>query len=93
MVERMFDEHSFHDEITKPSEASSCYNYFASNLPKFRRELQDEGLSYEEIEKEVGQCWLNLLKSCQRVGWTNDHLNQLAKRYGQGINRAIKPSK
>lgn len=84
MNERMFDGHSFHDEITKPSEAYACYEYFASNVSKFKRELQDEGLSYEEIEKEVGQCWLNLLKSCQRVGWTNNHLNELAQKYGKG---------
>lgn len=80
MDERMFDEHSFQEEITKPAEAQACYNYFASNLPKFEQELQDEGLSYEAIQKEVRTCWMNLLRACQRVGWTNEHLNQLAKK-------------
>ena len=83
-MERMFDKDSFLEEITKPSEAQSCYRYFAGNLPKFERELQDEGLGYEEVQSEIRQCWMNLLKSCQRVGWTNAHLNEMARKFGPG---------
>lgn len=81
--ERMFDVDSFQEEITKPSEALSCYNYFASNLPKFRQELSEEGLSSAEAEGIVKQCWLNLAESSARVGWSNRHLVEIAKRYGQ----------
>lgn len=89
-MERMFDNHSFTDEITNASEAKSCYKYFAHNVSKFRQELAEEGLSYDEIEKEVRQCWINLLNSCHRVGFMNGHLERIAKHYGVGINKAIK---
>lgn len=88
--ENMFDNDSFQDEITSTSEARASYDYFTSNLTAFRSQLANRGLTYDEIENEVRQCWLNLLKSCQRVGYTNSHLERIAKKYGQGINKAIK---
>jgi len=82
-MERMFDEHSFQEEITKPSEAKACYDYFVSNLTAFRQSLAEEGLSYEEINEVVKTCWLNLAKSCARVGWTNPHINRMVQLYTQ----------
>lgn len=87
--EQLFDGDSFQDEITSPSEAQASYSYFAHNLTAFRHELTDKGLSYEEVEKEVRQCWINLLESCQRVGYMNGHLERMAKKYGIGTNKAI----
>lgn len=80
-MEPMFDSHSFKEEITSTSEAESCYNYFTNNLTAFRHELADAGKSYEDIEKEVRQCWENLLESCQRVGYSNGHLKRMADKY------------
>lgn len=72
MAERMFDEHSFKDEITSKAEAKASVLYLAGNETNFRRELQAEDLSYEDVEKEVATVWGNLLQSCQRVGFSND---------------------
>lgn len=80
-MDNMFDNHSFNDEITNASEAKSSYDYYTHNLTAFRHELIDHGYSYEEVENRIRQCWLNLLKSCQRVGYTNGHLERIAKAY------------
>lgn len=87
--ESMFDSNSFQDEITNTSEAQASYSYFTHNLTAFRHELAEQGLSYEEVEKEVRQCWINLLHSCSRVGFMNGHLESMAKQYGIGINKAL----
>lgn len=81
--EPMFDGESFMDEITKASEAQSCYAYFTANLSAFRSELAEAGKSYEDIEKAVGACWMNLARASARVGWANAHLTAMAKRYRQ----------
>ena len=80
-MERMFDKDSFLDEITSEAEAKSAYDYFTSNLHNFRSELASEGLNHEEVEKEVRQCWENLIKSSQRVGFANGHIVRMAKLY------------
>lgn len=85
--EQMFDKDSFQDEITNPSEAQSAYAYFTQNLTAFRHELADKGMSYEAIEKEVRQCWINLLKSCKRVGYTNNHLERIDASYRDSTNK------
>jgi len=80
-MEKLFDKDSFIDEIKSSSEADSAYKYFAHNLTAYRQELTDEGLSYEDIEKEVRQCWQNLLDSSKRVGYTNSHLERIKALY------------
>lgn len=85
--ERMFDVDSFQEEITKPSEALACYNYFVNNLPKFRQELSEEGLTYNESERIIGKCWLNLASAGERVGWTNKHIINMVKKYRQTGNK------
>lgn len=87
--ENLFDSDSFNDEITNASEAKSCYTYFTNNLTSFRHSLADKGLSYEDIQDELRTCWLNLLTACQKVGFTNSHLERMAKAYGRGVNKAI----
>lgn len=87
--ERLFDSHSFQEEITNASEAKATYDYFVSNLTAFKHELAEEGLSYENTEKEVRQCWENLIKSSQKVGYINSHMERMAKKYGIGINKAL----
>jgi L-rhamnose isomerase len=88
-MEMLFDNDSFTDEITSASEAQASYSYYSHNLTAFRHQLADAGLSHEDTEKQVRQCWLNLLKSCQRVGFMNGHLERTAKAYGVGVNKAI----
>lgn len=78
----MFDEHSFQEEITNPEEAEACTDYLAKNESKFRKELASEGLSYEEIEKEVATVWGNLIKSSVRVGFSNWTTEHKKKQFG-----------
>jgi hypothetical protein len=54
----------------------------ALNEHKFRQELQDEGLSYDEVENELKTVWTNLIKSCQKVGYSDSLIEGKAKRYG-----------
>ena len=82
--ELMFDGDSFQDEITNASEAKSCYNYFTSNLTGFRHQLAESGLSYEEVENRVRQCWMNLVESSKKVGYSNGHLTRMAEKYKKG---------
>jgi hypothetical protein len=86
-MEQLFDKDSFTDEITNASEAQAAYSYFTHNLSNFRSQLSSEGRSYSDYEKEVRQCWENLLKSSQRVGFMNGHLERMAKKYNIGINK------
>ena len=79
--EHMFDGDSFQEEITSASEAQAAYNYFTHNLTDFRHQLASEGETYEQVEETIRQCWMNLLKSSQRVGYTNDHLERMAQLY------------
>lgn len=90
--EHMFGKESFTDEITNAAEAKSAYHYFTHNLTTFQHELASEGKSYEEMQEILRQCWLNLIKSSQRVGFTNDHLERVAKNYGHGVNKALPKS-
>jgi L-rhamnose isomerase len=87
--EHMFDKDSFTSEITTAAEAQSAYNYYTHNLTTFQHELASEGKSYEQMQETLRQCWLNLVKSSHRVGFTNDHLERIAKNYGQGANKAL----
>lgn len=88
--ELMFDGDSFLDEITSASEAKSAYDYFTSNLTAYRHQLAEHGLSYEEVQNHVRQCWKNLLKSSQSVGYTNNHLVRIAKQYAENGNESKK---
>lgn len=79
MVERMFDEESFGEEITNSDEAEACVNYFSHNESKFRYELECEGMEYDGIQLFVKQIWINLLESCKRVGYS-DYSVEFKKR-------------
>jgi hypothetical protein len=84
-IEHMFDSDSFKEEITSKEDAQAAYNYFAHNLTDFRSQLASSGMDYEEVEDRIRQCWLNLIESSQRVGFTNGHLERMAKLYGRGV--------
>lgn len=78
----MFDEHSFLDEIKDPASAKACYDYFVHNLGNYQQELYEAGLDYDETKNRIRQVWSNLVKSSKRVGFTNDHIEELATKYG-----------
>lgn len=81
-MERMFDEHSFTDEIKSKKDAESCVMYLSHNESKFRKELASEGLSYEEIEAEVAKVWKNLLNACKKFGFSNYITEAKRKQFG-----------
>lgn len=91
-MEPMFDKDSFGAEITTPAEAKQCVEYLSGNERNFRKELMDEGLSHEQEEEAVKAVWINLLKSCQRVGYADAMTTAKARQFGRGINVAIKQS-
>lgn len=70
-MERMFDDHSFQDEVQSNADAKSCVMHLAHNESKFRRELASEGLTYEQVEEEVKKVWKNLLKACSKYGYVD----------------------
>lgn len=82
MAERMFDEHSFLDEVDTKEQAHECVNYLALNEHKFRMELIDEGLDYDEVENAIKVVWTNLVQSCQRVGYSDSLVEGKARKYG-----------
>jgi hypothetical protein len=77
----MFDHESFLDEITDTSEAEACVDYLSRNEHAFRKELAESGKSYDEIQDEVRQVWLNLLKSCSRVSFRSHTTDAKSKQY------------
>lgn len=79
---RMFGEDSFTDEIDTPGQAEECVEYLALNEHKFRQELQDEGLSYDEIDAALKRVWSNLADSCKRVGYSDSITVAKSKKYG-----------
>lgn len=81
MEDAMFDRESFKDEITSPADAKQCVEYLSSNERNFRKELMAEGLSHEQEEEAVKAVWMNLLKSCQRVGYADAHTTMKAKQF------------
>jgi hypothetical protein len=87
--EHMFGPESFTSEITSAEEAQSAYNYFTHNLTTFQHQLASEGESYEQMQETLRHCWYNLIQSSQRVGFTNDHLERMAKNIGIGVNKAL----
>lgn len=81
-MDRMFDEHSFQDEVVDAAHAKACVSYLAHNESNFKKELAEEGLDYDQIQEEVKKVWLNLLKACKRVGF-EDHITRAkAAQYG-----------
>lgn len=82
MTERMFDKDSFHDEVDTTGQAEGCVEYLARNEHKFRQELHDEGLSYDEIEAELKTVWTNLLNACKKVGYSDSIVVGKAQRFG-----------
>lgn len=80
-MEPMFDRDSFGAEINTPAEAKQCVEYLSSNERNFRKELMDEGLSHEQENEAVKTVWLNLLKSCQRVGYADTMTTMKAKQF------------
>lgn len=80
--ERMFGPRSFTDEIKTVEEAKAAVEYFSHNEIKFRKELSEEYLEYDDIQHIVRNLWLNLLISCRRVGYQDyivDSKEQLYK--------------
>jgi hypothetical protein len=77
----MFDKDSFKKEITSKEEAKAAYSYFSHNLTSFRSQLASSGMSYEDVEETIRQCWLNLIESSQRVGFTNGHMERMEEMY------------
>ena len=74
-----FDKDSFQDEITNKAEAHNCYRYLTQNLGEVLQELRKNNTSHEEIEDFFAVVWGNLLASCDRVGYTNNHLEEVRK--------------
>jgi hypothetical protein len=85
MTERMFDEHSFQEEIAGKAEAKAGVLYLAGNETNFRRTLQAENLSFEDVEKEVSTVWGNLLKACQKVGYNDAITAHKAKQFNMSL--------
>lgn len=82
MDDMQFDpESSFTDEITTKAEAKASVGYLAHNETNFRLALSESGKSYDEIENIVRRTWTNLLKSCQRVGYSDIHVEFKRKQY------------
>lgn len=81
-MDRLFDKDSFQEEITNPSEAKACVDYLATNEHQFRQDLANEGLDYDQREAEMKTVWTNLVKSCQRVGYSDRLVEAKAKQYG-----------
>lgn len=81
--ELMFDKDSFSD-LKTPEEAQSAYTYYVHNLTTFRSRLLESGMSYSEEDKLVRQCWVNLIESCKKAGYTNSHLQRMAELYKVG---------
>lgn len=82
-MNRMFDEHSFTDEITSNDDAKACVSYLAHNETRFRNELAEKGLDYDQIHAEVKKVWTNLLTACKKYGY-NDYITD-AKKVQFGI--------
>lgn len=82
MADRMFSEHSFTDEIDSPQQAEEGIEYLAKNEHQFRQELQDEGLSYDDVVLVIEGLWRNLAAACKRVGYTDPLIEQKKERYG-----------
>jgi hypothetical protein len=81
METRMFSPDSFTDEIETKADADSCTKYFASNELTFRSELQNEGLSYDEIQDTLRKLWGNLIASSKRVGYTSGVLRNKISQF------------
>lgn len=81
-MERMFDTDSFKDEVVDKATAKACVEYLAKNEIGFRKELYDEGLSYEDINEEVKKVWQNLLKACAKVGYSDYITKAKQQQYG-----------
>jgi hypothetical protein len=69
-MDRMFDKDSF-DDLQSAGEVKQAVEYLAHNETKFREELASEDLPYEEVQKEVGQIWINLLKLCSKFKYSD----------------------
>lgn len=81
-MERMFDKDSFTEEIQNAADAQACVDYLSRNERNFRKELMAEGLSHEQEEQAVKEVWTNLIKSCRRVGFRDEWVDEKARKYG-----------
>jgi hypothetical protein len=66
----MFDIDSFND-LKSVTEVKAAVIYLAHNEVKYRQQLADSGLDYEDIQDTVRQTWLNLLKLCKRYNYSD----------------------
>lgn len=79
MVNRLFATDSYED-IKNASESKSAVKYLSRNEVKFKDELANEGLSYDEIQDEVKNVWLELLKVCDKFKYS-DYTVEVKKSY------------
>ena len=77
-----FDTDSFKEEITNKAEAQNCYRYLVQNLGEVQKELHEANLPYEQVEQFFVNVWKNLITSCDRVGYTNAHIEDVRKALG-----------
>lgn len=56
----LFDQHSFMD-IEGRLDCMAKQKYFQANVSKFKNELENKGMSYEEINKVVDGLWRRLI--------------------------------
>ena len=75
-------ETSFKDEITTREEAEQAVDYFSKNLHDFQSNLANTGMRYDDVQDVIKRTWMNLLKSCKRVGYIDDPVvTETAKLY------------
>lgn len=79
--ELSFSPESFSDISTR-EEAGQAVDYFSKNEIAFRRELEEQGKSYNEIQETVKKTWVNLLRVCKRTGYSDDIVTVTARQYG-----------
>ena len=75
-----FSKDSFTSEITTKEEARASYTYLMQNSLELQSELEKGHTSYDEINQFITQLWRNLCQSCERVGYTNHHLEEVKVR-------------
>lgn len=80
-MDTMFGKESFTTEIETKADARAGVRYLSQNETQFRRELEEQGHTYEEEEEMVRMVWKNLLDSCKRVGFSDFTTKHKMKQY------------
>lgn len=77
----MFGEESFTDEVQSAGQAEQCVEYLASNEHKYRSELIDEGLTYDEVQAKLKRLWSNLAAACAKVNHSDMILRSKQRQF------------